>query len=74
MKILREIGNFYKYMFQKMGKMIYLFLAILGFGLYTTIKEAYWYGDVLPMYVTIGLVVVYHIMFFVDKRKKDKKK
>ena len=72
-KILKSIGDYYKYIYQQMGKLIFLFLPIfclITFGAIQSAVEGY---GLLPLWFVIFLTVVYHVAFIVDKKKTEKR-
>ena len=73
-KILNSISGYYKYVYQQMGKLGFFgLISVVALFLFGGIKGIVQTGDPVTLFVILGILFVYHIIFFFDKIKKDKK-
>ena len=73
-KILASIADYYKHIYQQMGKWGFLGLcAIIALFTFGGIKDFIQYGETLILFIVGFLVIVYHIVFIIDKKKTEKR-
>lgn len=71
---MKKIFEFYKFIYKSMGKKSLFLLAIVLCGLFISGRSYFNYGDPTGLLITIGLVVIYHVAFALDMKKKKKLK
>lgn len=66
--------KFYKYISDSMGKLVILFVSFLVISLTVTIKKMVCDYDTLPLIILSGLILFYHVAFYISYKKSLKNK
>lgn len=71
---MKKVLDLYKFIYKSMGPKSIILLAVVLMALFISIRSYYNYGDPIGIYITGGLLAIYHVAFALDMKKKNKMK